>query len=196
MAGKKALQAITLKNLGLAGGGGATLRLGYQRQPSSLLLTEEEEKQAPSLGSADSLKDTDTLQCQPGQDFEMEKPSQDQKTQPSFTTMSGTLTEKTLHTEEKHMTTNQQQVMETGKEALECSAEAMETDKEAPESSNGGACLPKTQSDTLQFPVLPFSIFPKEVESPSPDRLTEPMDIQVPPPLFVDSQGRQAIVTL
>ena len=183
MAGKKALQAITLKKLGLAGGGGATLRLGYQRQPSSSLLTEEEEKRAPSLESVGSLKDTDTLQCQ--------------KMQPSLTTMSGSLKEKTLHKEEEYMTTNQQQVMETSEEALECSAQAMETDKEAPESSNGGACPPKTQSDdTLQFPVLPFSIFPEEVELPSPDRLTEPMDPQVPPPLFVDSQGRQPIVTL
>ena len=195
MAGKKALQAITLKKLGLAGGG-ATLRLGYQRQPSSLLLTEEEEKQAPSLGSTGSLKDTDTQQYQPGQDFELEKPSQDQKKQPSLTATSGNLMEKTLHMKEENMTTNQQEGMETSKEAQECSAEVMETDKEAAETSKGGASLPTAQSATLQFPVLPFSIFPEEVELPSQDRLSEPMDTQVPPPLFVDSEGRQAIVTL
>ena len=191
MAGKKALQAITLKKLGLAGGG-ATLRLGYQQQPSSLLPTEKGEKQAPTLGIPGSL-------YQPRQDFEGEKPSGDEKKQPFLATTSVTMMEKTLHMEdmeEGNTAPNQQEAMETAKEAMESNLEAMESSEEAMETSEGGVSLITPLSDAPQFPVLPFSIFPEEVQLPSQDRLTEPTDSQGPPPLFVNTKGRRAIVIL
>ena len=184
-----------MKKLGLAGGG-ATLRLGYQQQGSASLAAEKAEKLASRLGDTGSLEETFTSQCEPRQELVRKKLSEDQKEQPSTTTPSGSMMETTLHMEQGNVTSKHEEVTEANKEVMECNVEAMKIDEEAMETSEGAASLLTTQSDVPQFPVLPFSIFPKEVHLPLQDRLTEPADSQDLPSSFADARGRRVVVNL
>lgn len=185
--GQEELQAITLKKLGLAGGG-ATLRLGYQQQQSSLSQTETEDTQVPTdSGKVSSLEETVGPPPHLRQDSKGDKPAEDQN-QP-------TLKEKSLGTEQENVDDNQQQVLETYEEAMECGVKPTETSEEAMETCEGVVSQFATQSGMPQFPVLPFSIFPEEVQPPK-DSLVELADNQDPPPLFIEAKGRQATVIM